>query len=62
MGTYKKKSIQSCNSPYYKYNEREALTPDEIVTVLNNCKDPKLSIAINLSFACTLCIGEILRL
>lgn len=32
---------------------------DNIVKALTACRDPKLYVAINLSFACSLCIGEI---
>lgn len=58
----KKNPFENATLPNHKYKERQALSPEEIMVLLNDCSDPKLSIAINLSFACTLRLGEILGL
>lgn len=48
--------------PRTKYNKRDIWTSDMIKTALDNCEEPKLYIAMNLAFACSLRMGEILGL
>jgi len=48
--------------PRTKYEKRDIWTADMIRTALDNCEDPKLYIAMNLAFACSLRMGEILGL
>lgn len=48
--------------PRHVYKKREIWTSEMIITALKNCEDPKLAIAIHLSFACSMRIGEILGL
>jgi len=48
--------------PKAKYQKREIWDADMIRKALDNCNDNKLYIAMNLSFACSLRIGEILGL
>ena len=50
------------NLPRLKYNKREIWTVDTISKALNACTDTKLYLAMNLSFACSCRIGEILGL
>lgn len=45
-----------------KSAERKILTPDQIATALRQCTDERLFYAINLSFACSMRIGEVLGL
>ncbi|MDD8036509.1 MAG: site-specific integrase [Thomasclavelia ramosa] len=46
--------------PKHVYAKREIWTSDMILKALNVCEDPKLAIAIHLSFACSLRLGEVL--
>ncbi len=46
--------------PEYKSQQREVWTMDTIKKALDCCRDPKLYLAINISFACSARIGEIL--
>ena len=48
--------------PKRKYKPREIWDADMIKIALDNCEDTKLYIALNLAFACSLRIGEILGL
>ncbi len=48
--------------PKTEYKERDTWTPEMIVTALNNCNDSRLYVAMNLAFACSMRIGEILGL
>lgn len=48
--------------PKCEYKHRDIWTIDEIKKALNACTDNKLYVAINLAFACSLRIGEILGL
>ncbi|HIV86866.1 MAG TPA: site-specific integrase [Candidatus Pygmaiobacter gallistercoris] len=48
--------------PKVEYKRREIWTADMIRTALDQCTDGKLYVAMNLSFACSLRIGEILGL
>ena len=48
--------------PKTKYKKRDIWTPDIICQALNSCKDSKLYVAMNLSFACSMREGEILGL
>lgn len=54
--------FQNAVIPKVQKKTREIWTPDLIRKALDNCKDGKLYIAINLAFACSLRIGEILGL
>lgn len=58
----KKNYFLNANLPELIYNERGILDDDKIADVLDQCDDPKLFMAINLSFACTMREGEILGL
>ena len=48
--------------PKVEYKKRDIWTADMIRTALDQCTDSKLYVAINLSFACSLRIGEIVGL
>lgn len=48
--------------PKVKYNPRDIWTAEMIRTALDACRDSRLYIAMNLSFACSLRIGEALGL
>ena len=48
--------------PKTEYTRRDIWTADMIRTALDQCKDSKLYVAMNLSFACSLRMGEILGL
>ena len=48
--------------PKTEYAKRDIWTADMIRTALDQCKDSKLYVAMNLSFACSLRMGEILGL
>lgn len=50
------------NRPKVQYQKRDIWDVDMIRKALDGCKDPKLYIAINLAFACSMRIGEILGL
>lgn len=50
------------NRPKQIYQKRDMWDAEMIRTALDNCKDPKLYIAMNLAFACSMRIGEILGL
>lgn len=48
--------------PKVEYKKREIWTADIIRNALDKCEDPKLYLAMNLSFACSLRLGEALGL
>lgn len=48
--------------PKHVYQKRTIWTSDMIIKALEACDDPKLAIAIHLSFACSLRLGEVLGL
>lgn len=48
--------------PKTEYTKRDIWTADMIRTALDQCKDSKLFVAMNLAFACSLRMGEILGL
>ena len=48
--------------PKTTYNHRDIWDADTIMKALNECEDSRLYIAMNLSFACSLRMGEILGL
>jgi integrase len=48
--------------PKKKYTKRDIWDANMIKTALDNCEDTKLYIALNLAFACSLRVGEILGL
>lgn len=50
------------DTPKHEYEKREIWTANQIAKALEICEDPKLSIAIQLAFACSLRIGEVLGL
>ena len=50
------------DTPKHDYEKREIWTANQIAKALEVCEDPKLSIAIQLAFACSLRIGEVLGL
>lgn len=47
------------NKPKVEYKKRDIWTADMIRIALDNCEDMKLYVAMNLSFACSLRLGEI---
>lgn len=57
-----KNPFENVIMPRIEYNHRDIWTTEHIKTALDNCKDSKLYIAMNLAFACSLRIGEILGL
>ena len=48
--------------PRTEYKKRDIWTADMIRTALEKCTDSRLYVAINLAFACSLRVGEILGL
>ena len=50
------------DTPKHEYERREIWTANQIAKALEVCEDPKISLAIQLSFACSLRIGEVLGL
>ena len=50
------------NRPKAVYKKRDIWDAEMIRTALNACKEPKLYIAMNLAFACSLRLGEIIGL
>lgn len=50
------------NRPKTAYKKREIWDAEMIRTALDGCKEPKLYIAMNLAFACSLRLGEIIGL
>lgn len=50
------------NRPKTTYKKRDIWDADMIRTALDGCSDPKLYIAMNLAFACSLRLGEIIGL
>ena len=48
--------------PKVEYKKRDIWTADMIRTALDQCTDSKLYVAMNLAFACSLRMGEILGL
>lgn len=50
------------DTPKHDYEKREIWTANQIAKALEVCEDPKLSIAIQLAFACSLRMGEVLGL
>lgn len=47
------------NRPKVDYKKRDIWTSDMIRTALDHCKEPKLYLALNLAFACSMRYGEI---
>lgn len=54
--------LERVEPPKHVYKKREIWTSDMILKALKVCDDPKLAIAIHLSFACSLRLGEVLGL
>lgn len=52
----------NANTPKYKSKKREIWTADVLIHALEVCEDERLKLAINLSFACSLRLGELLGL
>lgn len=57
-----KNPFLNVDPPKHVYKKRDIWTSDMIITALEHCQDPKLAIAIHLSFACSLRLGELLGL
>lgn len=57
-----KNPLLSVEPPKHVYKKREIWTSEMIVQALRECEEPKLAIAIHLSFACSLRLGELLGL
>ena len=62
MGSCKENVFIDCNLPYCESKEREIWTATEIQHALEICEDQILYLCINLSFSCSLRIGELLAL
>ena len=58
----KKNPFEIVNKPKTTYQKRKIWTADIIRAALDECRDSKLYVAMNLSFACSLRVGEILGL
>jgi len=57
-----KNPFLSVEPPKHVYKKREIWTSEMIIKALKSCEEPKLAIAIHLSFACSLRLGELLGL
>lgn len=57
-----KNPFEHCVLPKTEYKKRDIWTPDMIRGALDGCDDSKLYIAMNLAFACSMRVGEILGL
>ena len=53
---------QNATVPKVEKHERDIWDAQTLMTALSLCKDPFLSLAINLAFACSLRMGELLGL
>ncbi|NJE40365.1 site-specific integrase [Faecalicoccus pleomorphus] len=54
--------VANATIPKAYYDKREIWTVETLATALNLCDDPILALAINLSFSCSLRMGELLGL
>ena len=54
--------FKKVSPPKHEYAKKEIWTAEMIAKALEVCEDPKISIAIQLSFACSLRLGEVLGL
>lgn len=54
--------FKKVSPPKHEYAKKEIWTSEMIAKALEACEDPKISIAIQLSFACSLRLGEVLGL
>ena len=57
-----KNPFLNVDPPKHIYKKRDIWTSDMIIIAFEHCEDPKLAIAIHLSFACSLRLGELLGL
>jgi integrase len=57
-----KNPFEFAMAPKTSYEKRDIWTSDMIRKALDNCRDSKLYIAMNLAFACSLRVGEVLGL
>lgn len=57
-----KNPFLSVSPPKHVYKKREIWTSDMIAQALEVCEDPKIALSIQLSFACSLRLGELLGL
>ena len=62
MGDDIKESVSNGQSSKDSLQKREIWDAEMIRTALDGCKEPKLYIAMNLAFACSLRLGEIIGL
>lgn len=53
-----KNPFENAILPKHKPNKRKSLTAEEIMLLLEHCNEPRLYIAINMSFACSTRSGE----
>lgn len=58
----KRNPFELVDKPKYSYKPREIWDAETIRKALDECRDSKLYVAMNISFACSLRIGEILGL
>jgi len=58
----KRSPFELVEKPKHNYRSREIWDADAIRKALNECRDSKLYVAMNISFACSLRVGEILGL
>ncbi len=54
--------FEKVRTPKHEYAKRDIWDSETIIKALKACEDPKLAIAIHLSFACSLRLGEVLGL
>ena len=57
-----KNPAMNATVPKHKAEERKIWTADQLIHALDACEDPQLKLALNLSFAASLRIGELLAL
>lgn len=62
MGTYGKNPCIYATLPKYTAKKRDIWTAETLFHALEVCDDPRLRLCINLSFSCSLRLGELLGL
>ena len=61
-GLVEKNPAENATAPDVKYKKREIWTAETLFHALEVCDDPRLALALNLAFSCSLRIGELLGL
>lgn len=62
MGNHGEKPGGQCDDPHVEHAQREIWTAETLFKALELCDDPRLALALNLSFCCSLRMGEMLGL